>query len=219
MGFGLLFIGYIFFLYILPVGIELLSIAAAILLYALYKLSRYHVGFRHASVFSALLLLSGMPSIVYLMLRSYGVSTLPYQSTVLSVCAAASWLLLFALHFYLFDAISELAKTTSLLRLQVAATRNRIFSCVFLFLRFAAEVLTPYANSLSKELALKILSYTLIGLILFGLIIAALNLRMLFSAYVHFCPLGQEDRGVKEYQQFIDKNKQITLTKKEDRKK
>jgi hypothetical protein len=216
MGFGLLFIGYIFFLYVLPIGTQFLSVAAAILLYALHKLSRYHVGFRRAAYLSLVLFVLGLPSLADILFDSYGIS-LPIPPLMLSILTAASFAALIVFHVFLFGAIADLAKQTSLFRLQVAATQNRLFTAVFCTLLLINEVLTPYLVSLLEENdAKRVLIYILLGKALFGLIIAGLNLVMLYSAYMRFCPPGQEKRGVSEYQKFIDAKKAETKPKKED---
>ena len=216
MGFGLLFIGYIFFLYVLPVGPQFLSVAAAILLYALYKLSRYHTGFRRAAYLSLLLFLLGLPSLADILLDV----SLPISPTVSSCLTAAAWATLIVFHIFLFGAIADLAKQTSLFRLQVAATQNRLFTAVFCGLLLINEVLTPYIVSLlSENDAKRTLIYVLLGKALFGLIVAGLNLVMLYSAYMRFCPPGQEKKGIAEYRQFLDAKKQQGKSKEEDSKK
>ncbi len=204
MGFGLLFIGYIFFLYVLPIGTQFLSVAAAILLLALYKLSRYHVGFRRAAYLSALLFFLGLPSLSNVLLDGYGM-TLPIPDELYFYFAAAAWAVLIVFHILLFGAIADLAKRTSLFRLEVAATQNRLFTAVFCALLLLNEIFTlPLLSRLPENQANRVTVYILIGRALFGLIIAGLNLVMLYSAYMHFCPPGQERRGEKEYRQFLD---------------
>ena len=216
MGFGLLFIGYIFFLYIFPIGTQFLSIAAAILLLALYKLSRYHAGFRRAAYLSLALFLFGLPSLADILLDSYGIS-LPIPQIALSILTVASLATLIVFHVFLFGAIADLAKQTSLFRLQVAATQNRLFTAVFCGLLLINEILTPQIVShLSENDAKRALIYILLGRILFGLIIAGLNLVMLYSAYMRFCPPGQETRGATEYQSFIDAKNAQSRSRKGD---
>lgn len=203
MGFGLLFIGYIFFLYVLPVGTQFLSVASAILLLALYKLSRYHAGFRRAAYLSALLLFLGLPSLLSTLL---GIS---FPSELYTAFAAAAWAILVVFHLLTFGAIAELAKRTKLFRLEVAATQNRLFSAVFCVLLLLNELLTlPLLSRLPETDANRILIYILIGKAVLGLIIVGLNLVMLYSAYMRFCQPGQEQRGVFEYEQlFTSKDK------------
>lgn len=198
MGFGLLFIGYIFFLYVLPVGTQFLSVASAILLLALYKLSRYHAGFCRAAYLSALLLFLGLPSLLSTLL---GIS---FPDGLYTSFAAAAWAILVVFHLLTFGAIAELAKRTGLFRLEVAATQNRLFSAVFCALLLLSELLTlPLLSKLPEGDASRVLIYILIGKALFGLIVAVLNLIMLYSAYMRFCPPGEEQRGVHEYEQLL----------------
>ena len=216
MGFGLLFIGYIFFLYVFPVGPEFLSVAAAILLMALYKLAPYHAGFRRAAYLSVALLVLGLPALASILLEGYGV-TLPLSPTVSACFTAAAWATLIVFHWLLFGAIADLAKATSLFRLQVAATQNRIFTAVFCALLLINQVLTPYVVSqLSETDGKRVLLYILIGKALFGLIICALNLVMLYSAYMRICRPGEERRGIAEYEQFIDTKNAAKGPSKED---
>lgn len=216
MGFGLLFIGYIFFLYVLPVGPQFLSVGASIMLYALYKLSRYHAGFRRAAYLALLLFFLGLPSLAEILLEA----SLPISPSASSCITAAAWAALIVFHIFLFGAIADLAKRTSLFRLQVAATQNRLFTAVFCGFLLLNEVLTLLLISrLPEDLGARVILYVFLGKVLFGLLIAGLNLVMLYQAYMRFCPPGAEKRGVDEYESFIASKKTSTSSDKEDKRK
>ena len=216
MGFGLLFVGYIFFLYVIPIGSQFLSIGASILLYALYKLSPYHVGFRRSAYLALVLFVLGLPSLADMILAV----SLPIPPIVLSCLTATAHAVMIVFHILLFGAIADLAKRNSIFRLQVAATQNRLFTAVFCFLLLVNEILTPILVShLSENVGMRVLLYVLIGRIIFGLIVTGLNLVMLFNAYMRFCRPGEEKKGVVEYQQFIDAANAAKTSKKGDSKK
>ena len=126
---------------------------------------------------------------------------------LLYISSLVAWMTLFFFHFLLFTAIAELAKGAGILRLRVAAVRNRLFTCIFCAIRFSLQCL-------ESTVPVKVYAYLLIGIIIFGLLISILNTFMLYGAYRQFCPVGQERAGITEYQKFIDSNMEKLKSKK-----
>ena len=176
MGFGLLFVGYLF---LLPVTLSFyytLPVAAVFLAWGCFRLRRVNLPFGWATYPAALIgvfgLLAGLADNVGAMNV-----TLPYFATAAYVC-------LLAWHCLALTGLAWVAEETGLKKLRFAAVRNRLFACIYLL---PAAFLAAVEQLPVGEKALNWLVAFRDAFLLVGLIVLILILVSLFTAYMRIC--------------------------------
>ncbi|MCL2158230.1 MAG: hypothetical protein FWH48_02350 [Oscillospiraceae bacterium] len=145
MGFGLVIIGYLTVLGVMPDtfvyytwGIYIAVAGALIMLAGLCRLAEYNIYFKitkYICVAYVFILLCFAPFVI-LKLDAELTNSFFVVSKVIRTC------LLFMFHFYLFSAVSALSHEIENIKLEKKAKRNIVASCVF-FAAFALEIFFP----------------------------------------------------------------------------
>ncbi len=168
MGFGFLFIGYIFFLY--PFDPIFSGMSALFFFLGLYKLRAYNRGFRQAYYLNLPILAGGIAYFIVFMVTNEGEAELPRQ-----IMACALYVLLLFFHASVSLGIGEMAREVGLGRLAVFAYRNMVVLSVY----YAARAFFEFDFSFSEVWLLRIA----LTFIFLGLLAAVLQLVMVFRAY------------------------------------
>ena len=175
MGFGILFFGY-FFAMVSFVGLYSVSrvLGGAVMTWAAVKLRRYHTSFNlllWASL--ANILLSGIRSVSEVAVWISGAPL--FSPTAQAVLNGLDIPVSFGLHICMLLGIRAIAKATDLPRLVFAAVRNMIFYGVLLALQLLSLLPHPILNN-----------FSILALIL-SLVLAVMNLILIFRCYARIC--------------------------------
>lgn len=175
MGFGLLFLGYLFAIDVLMIT-ELLLPACALMFYALCKLSFVNRHFRHARYPLIPLMLVGAASIALMVRSMTGAANqdlaYAYLGVLSKLCMAVYMLILLS-------GVREVAVELSLKGLEIRAFRNQIYSLIFYIPAFLLGF--DFGGNVV------LLSYLSVLFIIIGLIVYALNAKLLFDCYRLIC--------------------------------
>lgn len=210
MGFGYLFIGYIFFLY--PVSHYLLAPAALVMLLGLRRLAAYNDGYRMARNLLFPALIGGAFMLTLAILGQYGI-VMPADGAVRRIVSMLLWANLLFFHTALLRGTADISEETGLMRLRTASVRNLIFTSVYLFARCILEL------DFGRYSAL-VYSRVMLAVMLLGLIVAILNLILIYGCYMYICLPGEETKIQREYGAMVDglkKNLEDRNSKKGDR--
>ncbi len=199
MGFGSLFVGYMFLLAIplRSMGICVEVLGYFIVLRALSKmvLGQYQCGFLRAHYACYLLLPLGLFSLGLQSLDAVGfheVYNSVYAATelVYTILLAAA-LLIF--HYFLYEGVAALARDVALPDIVRQTYRNRILTVVYFTLAIAV-------NFFDIPALTEILPYrNMIGIVsLVGIVWILLNAKMIFNCYMWICLPGDEDMPIRE---------------------
>jgi hypothetical protein len=176
VGFGLLCIGYLFFLFLY--GFEILVPSCLIMSLGLKKLSVYDRNLYTAYLTNYILLIGGLLSLILTLAEGMlGASSWIDSATLRSTLAIALWLALAFFYFKLFTGIMELAAETGLAGIRARAYRNRIFSVGYSLLRMPLELTLPTA----------VLRVAVIPALIVGFIVTFLNISLIYSCYMQIC--------------------------------
>ena len=191
MGFGILFIGYLFFFNLLYGGYTDVF-GCLFLLYALAMLTRYAPGFRPALRAAIPALAVSAVHFVWQILLAFGLFSA--TETAIGWFSLAVTLTRFVLIFFILRGVQKIALDTDVKHVFVAAFRNRIFTAIFYGCWFTLAILqgiqvTPEQNSF--------LSGFSIALLVVGLVVHFFNAKVIFSCYMWICLEGEEsmERG------------------------
>ena len=191
MGFGILFVGYLFFFNLFYGGYTDVF-GCLFLLYALAMLSRYAPCFRPALRAAIPALAVSAVHFGWQILLAFGL--LSATETVIGWFSLAVTLCRLVLIFLILRGVQKIALDTDVKHVFVAAFRNRIFTVIFYGCWLVLTVLqgiavTPELNSF--------LSGFSIALLVVGLVVHFLNAKVIFSCYMWICLEGEEsmERG------------------------
>ncbi len=188
MGFGLLFIGYLFSLdYSLQsVTFDLLPdvIGYLIMFSAMCKLGPYNKGFGYAKLLLLPLIALGGVTVAF---EAAGIAGYTPGSVILDIvkmCGMLSKFFTFAYTVALTIGIRDIARETDLKNVSFRAIRNMAVS-VFYYLAYIALDLLPISGAEAQMVNMIVY--------IFGLIVILLNLVLIFSCYMRICLEGDED--------------------------
>ena len=191
MGFGILFIGYLFFFNLFYGGYTDVF-GCLFLLYALAMLSRYAPCFRPALRAAIPALAVSAVHFVWQILLAFGLFTA--TETAVGWFSLAVTLSRFALIFLILRGVQKIALDTDVKHAFVTAFRNRIFTVIFYACWFTLAILqgiqvTPEQNSFLQGFS--------IALLVVGLVVHFLNAKVIFTCYMWICLEGEEsmERG------------------------
>ncbi len=189
MGFGILFIGY-FFILNFPYCEFTDAFAAALMMYALYKLSHINRGFRLALYSSFAFVALGVFELtlaVWDMLAPIG-----SDSLLLLLPALIRHLLIAFTSFLMLNGMREVADEVGLSAISKKCERRAYATVVIYALNIFLE-----SASLAKFIDARILAVSYVMCVAATLVITALNLAAIYSCYMRICMPGDEDAGEK----------------------
>jgi len=189
MGFGLLIIGYISILGVLPEsflyyswGIYIAIAGGLIMLAGFCKLEEYNVYFKlmkYISVLYILILLGFTPFLILKHSKEFMVSFM-VVSKIIRIC------FLFVFHFFLLSGISALAKEIENIKIEKKAKRNIYITYIF----FGAFVLELF----------NIADIVAPIMFLLGFVYFALTIILLYSCYMRITYEGHDEAVDEEYE-------------------
>ena len=179
MGFGYLFIGYLFFFNLSFAGFTDV-IAVTLMLIGLSTLRQYARGFR-AAFYSALpLLLLTLCSFVFEMLKLLSLSTPIELSLFVTILSHAAKCVLL---WNCLTGVAQLSHETEIPVLQARALRNRLLTPVCFLLAILLEC---------DVLPLPVYRYVAVAYLVYALVYTFMNARAFFESYVWICLEGEE---------------------------
>lgn len=192
MGFGLLFIGYIFTLdYSLQnVTFDLLPdiIGYLIMFSAMCKLAPYNKGFGYAKLLLLPLIALGGVTVTFEVAGIMGYTPGSVILDIVNMCGMLSKFFMFAYTVALTVGIRDIARETDLKKVSFRAIRNMAVA-VFYYLAYIAVDLLPISGAEAQSVHLIVYA--------FGVIVITLNLILIFSCYMRICLEGDEDMPAK----------------------
>ena len=202
MGFGLLFLGYLF-MYSFPYkGFDITpDIIGFIISYlGIRKLSEYGCGWdvlkRYMYVMLPASLATGVLQAVIAFVTPLDLYT--YWSYIYTA-------LLMVYNLLLLTAVYKIAEDTEVISIKAKAKRNMILGAAYYFVMLILDLPVAYIQNLKAYLS----SVIPLGFIIFvfGYLWLFLNLAVIFSCYMWICAPGDEDMPVKE-SKFFKKKKE-----------
>ena len=205
MGFGYLFLGYLFFFNVAYAGFTDI-IGVILMLLGLSTLKKYARGF--ASAFSAALPLAfvALFSFVCEIIGLFLPTLIPDELTAFT--NMLSHLLKCVLLWLVLSGVAEISKETDIPVLIERALRNRLLTPVFYLLAILTEVPTVFGS---------LFPYFAAARLLFGLILTFLCAKCFFECYIWICLEGDENMDGKS-SRFGFLNKLNALSAKMDEK-
>ena len=188
MGFGTLFIGY-FFLVNFAYCEFTDALAAAIMMYALFKLSRVNDGFRIGACFSIIFTLFGVFELGVELYEMF--MPISENSLILTLPALVRHLILAALTAFILIGIRDVAHEVGLSEIKKKSTVRLYVTLGVYILNLALESAT-----LAKFIPMNILAVLYVLATLAMLIMLFMNLTVIFTAYMRICM--PEDTDMKE---------------------
>ena len=189
MGFGYLFVGYLFFFNFTYYHVYSDIFGILLMLLGLSMLQKYAKGFKTAFYTGIPLAALALLSFVSKILELFHIVTLSVE--VLAVLAVGTLLFKAIFLWFVFTGVAEISKETRIPVLQVRAWRNRLLTIPFYALGILLE--TNAFATVSVFLKWFVLFY-----MLFGLLYAFFNAKTLFESYVWICLEGDENMERKE---------------------
>ncbi|MBQ7822039.1 MAG: hypothetical protein IJ391_07140 [Clostridia bacterium] len=191
MGFGLLFIGYLFaFGFTSGVNfiVSIVGIFGSIVLFAASsKLMLYSSSFRITRVMSVSLGVSYLLNTIVQLLTAYNVVSDAY---VLSrVCRAFIILSVFVFNMFMYFGIAEVSRSVDDKKLTVSAYRDLIVMIIYYLCTGLSFSVTGASQNIKSIIAL--LSALL------GLVWLVLSVWLVISSYMRICLPGDEDMPIK----------------------
>ena len=180
MGFGTLFLGYLFctIAFSFPGYIKIFSYL--ILLLALLKLRRYNRHFSSAWFAALPLCLSGLLYLAVEVCSSLHLLDAGQIELFVQIASVLCNALELACFFPLLSGLQSLAKETDVYVLEVRSFRNRIFTTLYYLLFIAGQFNYP------PEYRVFLIRYNIVILV-FGLAVAFLNLKLFYNFYMWIC--------------------------------
>ncbi len=192
MGFGYLFLGYLFtfVLYMTLNAIQLGAVAHLIgyglMLYALRELNRYQTAFAWAKWLQIPLLVTAFYSLVASLSERFAWG-LPFVNAVTNtVYEWGSFLLIMLFHLALLYAIRMLAGEVGLVHIATKAIRNMILILLYAVVWIFARLPISWVQANERYFAL--------SLLLMSLVWTVCNLLLFLSCAKNICPAGDEDQ-------------------------
>ena len=172
MGFGLLFLGYVFSIDMLT--LNLLFPTCALMYYALCKLSFVNLKFSKAKYFLLPLMGIGIASIILLWIPSLNGTDIWY-----AYCGAVAKICMAGFLLTLLRGVREISVELSLKGLEIRAFRNQIYTLLCYVPTFFLEF--------SYSANYVFLKYLSVLFVFIWLVVYALNARLLFDCYRVIC--------------------------------
>ena len=187
MGFGTLFLGYMFNISIYRQFTDV--ICALIMLYALLMLSRYNSGFRRAMHLCIALAIASALYFVYgvcdmLTLVKFAEQT---ANLITSYYSLISGILKLSFTVYLLIGIQQIGKETGVPVIEMKAARNRFLAFVYYVPFIFTELYFEGGSTLAK-----IAAYAFLPVLVFGIVYHIMNLSLIFNCYAWICLEGEE---------------------------
>lgn len=190
MGFGILFVGY-FFLINFAYCEFTDTLSAALMLYALYKLSPINESFKWG-LYSTLAFT--LFSVAELSAEFYDMfSPIPQGSLFLTVIVMARHIVLATVTSFIMLGIKDVAEEVGLRELRFKATRNFYISIGVYLAGFILE-----SAALSSFVPAKVLAVLYVLITFVTVFVIAVNLATIFSAYMQICMPGEEKMEAKK---------------------
>ena len=190
MGFGILFIGY-FFILNFPYCEFTDAFAAALMMYALYKLSKINSGFKMAFMASGAFALLGAAELV---IAGFGmISPIANGSMLILLPAMLRHAVIGAMTFLMLSGMSEVAEEVGLAPL---SKKCRIYSFVTVGIYLINLILecAPLANIVDS----RILVIFYVSAIMLTLAVIAMNLGAVYTCYMRICMPDDVDMEEKQ---------------------
>ncbi|MBO7171054.1 MAG: hypothetical protein J6W28_07755 [Clostridia bacterium] len=218
MGFGFLFVGYLFTFNFVAYNGYTDVLSTLLMLLGLSTLSAYGKSFKQA-------FFTGLP-LVLLHAGSFVVSLGALIELFTVSQAFTAWLSMASLItkavflFFVLTGIAEISRETDIPVLRLRALRNRIFTLVFLALGVLLE--SDLFKVQSKLLAIIAMLYMILGLL-----VTFLNAKCFYEAYIWICLEGEENMErrqsrfgfINRLNAFSDKMEEQTLARRAEDKK
>ncbi len=194
MGFGPLFLGYLFIFSFSYRGFDILpdAIGFLIIYFGLRKLSEYGYGFNNLKKYMYFLFPASLITFVLQILSLTG-----YQNDLLTEiwnCVYIPLMLVFNL--MLLVSIKNIATDLDLKVIRVRALRNLVITVIYygltLFFSIPTSFISSLANTLIEKYAMGLVMYIL------GYVWLFLNTILIFSCYMYICKEGDEEMPVPE---------------------
>lgn len=184
MGFGYLFIGYLFTFNFISYSAYTDIFAMLFMLLGLSSLARYASGFRYG-------LWAGVPlGLLSLVLFGEKIGSLlgffPYSALFNSLTSVWSWILKAVFIWLVMEGVAQIAQQTELPNLRLKALRNRLLFLLPATLGVLLE--TNIFPTLNNALWVLTMLY-----MLSGLFCVFLNAKLFFECYIMICLEGDED--------------------------
>jgi len=194
MGFGTLFLGYLFIFSFTYKGFDILPdvIGFLIIYFGLKKLSEYGYGFNNLKKYMYILFPSSLITFTLQILTLIGFN-IKFMTEIWN-CIYIPLMLVFNLMLLL--SIRNIASDLDLKVLRVRALRNLIITVVYygliLFFSLPFTFIKSTVALLTEKYAMGLVTYVL------GYVWLFLNVLLIFSCYMYICKEGDEDMPVPE---------------------
>ena len=190
MGFGILFIGY-FLVLNFPYCEFTDAVAAALIMYALYKLAYINRSFRLSYYASAVFVLLGVFELSVAAIDMF--SPIADGSMLILLPAIIRHLVLAFLSFLMLMGMREVAKEVGLTSLSVGCKISAYATVAVYGLNILLE-----SVSLAALVDARILAVSYVFSVTMTLVITAVNLVRIYSCYIRICMPGDEDVSEKK---------------------
>lgn len=185
MGFGYLFVGYLFFFNVAYAGFTDI-IGVLLMLLGLSTLKQYARGFGGAFSVALPLLFTSLFAFADALFGLLDISFFPNELSVFF--AILSHVLKGVLLWLALSGVAQLAHETDIPVLEAKALRNKLLTPVFFLLAILTEVQTVFGS---------LFPYFAAARLLFGLIYTFLNAKAFFECYIWICLEGDENMEAK----------------------
>ena len=218
MGFGFLFVGYLFTFNFVAYNGYTDILSTLLMLLGLSTLSASGKGFKQAFFTGLPLALLHAGSFAVSLGELVGFFTASQELTAWLSTAALITKAVFL--FFILTGIAEISRETDIPVLRLRALRNRIFTLIFLALGVLLE--SDLFKVQSKPLAILAMLYMILGLL-----VTFLNAKCFYEAYIWICLEGEESMErrrsrfgfINSLYAFSDKMEEMTLARRaEDQK-
>lgn len=204
MGFGLLFIGYLF-LFSFPYK-ETLNIPPDILGFIIAyigvrTLADYGCGWENFKKYFSVIFPASILNLVLQIMNLLG-----FLKNIRELWSYAYEALLIVFNILLLVAIHNIAKDTEVKSIQAKAKRNFVLMLGYYAVMLIISLPLPFIQDIYKHLEVNY-SFTLV-LFLYNYLWRLLNLALIFSCYMWICQEGDQDMPEKEHVFFIKKHKE-----------
>ncbi|MFA5561174.1 MAG: hypothetical protein WDA00_00830 [Eubacteriales bacterium] len=176
MGFGLLFLGYLFFLNLF--NNYLLLPACVLLFWALCKLTPINRPFAWAKYVLVPLGALGILAPLSALLSVRGGRA--FDERLNSGLSIAALLLMLLFHWLLFEGIQRVAAETNLPQIRLRALRCRLLSALYF-------VCAVFLNLNYSEAQLPVVAKISLVILLYGFFVMLSNLRLIYNCYMWIC--------------------------------
>ncbi len=204
MGFGLLFIGYLFFFCFpykgtLDLPPDLLGFVIAYI--GIRNLADYGCGWENLKKYFIVIFPASILNLILQILNLFGI-----LREIREIWFYSYEALIIVFNVLLLVAIYNIAKDTEVKSIQAKAKRNIILILAYYAIMFVVSLPLPIVQEIYKHLE-KNYSFTLV-LFLYNYLWRFMNLTLIFSCYMWICQDGDQDMPEKEHGIFIKKNKE-----------